>query len=276
MKLDNIEEYLKDIRTTRVIHNFLFGRNSRSWNSSRAPSFKEMQFEIKKTLFSYDEKSREQKISNAINSVKNKLLDDQFFSWIDSNEKIIFAWGNIFFENKRDINSKKQTLPITAEIMKQCFINYFDDFNESLPLKEEKLDKIKSSWKEFEYTFKNPFKWLDKDDYEQCVWAWNYTREHMEISDKFIPDNKHEFYCYILLFFYFTNHSLMVKKAFLTNIRKSNSQLKYRKSIKDKVVLNAYIDATSKKTLDEIAKTNKLSIRETIEKLIYDENIRMK
>lgn len=276
MRLANIEEYLKDIRTTRVIHIFLFGKNTRSWNSSRIPSFKEMQFEIKKTLFSYNEKLREQKISNAISSVKNRLLDERFFSWIDSDEKILFAWGDVYFQNKTDINSKKQTLPITTKIMKQDFINYFDDLDISLALKEEKLDAIKSLWKGFEYTFKNPFKWLDKDDYEQCVWAWNYTREHMGMSDKFIPDNTHEFYCYVLLFFYFTNHIPMVKKAFLTNIRKSNSQLKYRKSIKDKVVLNTYIDTNSKKILDEIAKNNKLSIRETIEKLISDENIRMK
>ena len=276
MKLANIEEYLKDIRTTRVIYKLLFGNKTQERNLSRVPSFREMQFEIRKKLFLNNEQSREQIISKAISSVKNKLLNEQCFTWIDSKEKILFAWGYIYFENKTDIKSKKQTLPSTAEIMRQEFINHFDDLDISITFKEEKLDTIKSSWKELEYIFKRPFKWLDEEDYEQCVWAWNYTREHMGISDKFLPDNKHEFYCYVLLFFYFTNHILMVKKAFLTNIRKSNSQLKYRKSIKDKVVLNTYIDTNSKKTLDEIAKNNKLSIRETIEKLISDENIRMK
>lgn len=96
MKLADIEEYLKDLRATRAIYNQLFIYSLQNRSISKEPSFKTMRIEILKSLTSEKNELREHKISKAVTAVKNKLLDDRFFTWIDSKEKTLFAWGAIY------------------------------------------------------------------------------------------------------------------------------------------------------------------------------------
>lgn len=130
---------------------------------------------------------------------------------------------------------------------------------------------------------KNPLRWLDSADKDQCQWAFQYlqravesrrwsTREYSVLwIEAPMPDNTEEVHLSVCATIDAWNVQEEFRKCLLQDLRKAWSQKKFRAKNEDNAPLNTYIKKTVKEKLTLIAQQDNRHIKDVLEHLISAE-----
>lgn len=150
--------------------------------------------------------------------------------------------------------------------------------------KQEYLNSIKNKWITIK-THDNLTNWIDKDNNDQLVWAWEYLIKCEKFAKIPKPLNKHEYYTSILasldLFYNFQpnpfnnglNTNFSERELFINKFSKAWSQKKFRDSGKHKKDYHLPLTKKTKECLEKLAKLSNKKENEILEELINKEFI---
>ena len=156
-------------------------------------------------------------------------------------------------------------------------VKYFDRVGQ---LKEWKLDLIthlKGIWGNI-FSSRKPFPWLEKDNDEQCRWAWEYMRKTDSYSSskpmtyRFTPTSTAEIYLAIYAVYDTWSVAPDFKRLFSIDFNKAWQQKKLRDSRQGKKACSLVLHKDIKLKLDELAKTRKVTLSQLVEQLIEKEH----
>lgn len=224
-------------------------------------------------------------INEMESAYQERILPEYYFNWMKSDRACYFSWGFI-----REIKTKDYMIghqfphstefiyddldldknPSSSEERYNLIITFFDLMTDTFENKKRILEAMKNKWNEI-FSNPKPFNWLKETDEQQCEWAWEYIKKHINTTRLIQPTNNKEKYLSIYCSFDLWQENEYRKKIFLININKAHSQRKFRDSIKNKKALNTFIDKKSKEKLEFLAKYKDRKINELIEHLINKE-----
>ncbi len=240
-----------------------------------------------------NEDERSSFIKEMEQTCKYTLIPMSAFEWIKDNDRCCFwVWGYIRFMH---IYQNEIALPTDNELINvsktpsnsnerfEYIVEMFDRWK--YKKKKQFLDEIRNKWSDVYLNNKTPFKWLDKNNTEQCKWAWNYTENYLKnnqrLSYKIVAlphvtpsintENSLGMYLSVFAAFDLWCELPEAKKLFLININKAWNQQKYRNEMKGKKALNIYIDKKSKEKLDQLSEKRNMKLNKMIEYLIDNE-----
>ncbi|MBG9996809.1 hypothetical protein I6F50_17300 [Pseudoalteromonas sp. NZS127_1] len=157
-------------------------------------------------------------------------------------------------------------------------VKYFDRVRQ---LKEWKLGLIthlKGIWGHI-FSSRKPFPWLEKDNDEQCRWAWEYMRKTDSYSSskpmtyRFTPTSTAEIYLAIYAVYDTWNVAPDSKRLFSIDFNKAWQQKKLRDGRQGKKACSLVLHKDIKLKLDELAKTRKVTLSQLVEQLIEKEHL---
>ncbi|EKN5094280.1 hypothetical protein ACSOQX_003071 [Yersinia enterocolitica] len=177
-----------------------------------------------------------------------------------------------FFERKGERMTYEASIKLIDLLCQETNRHHIESF----------LTEKKEQWLRVYNKFNNPFWFPDskciQSYYDDYRWVFNYFEKHNMTKgnvEKFndSPPN-------LVLFSMFDKWAVEqtepVIELFILKMKKAWGQKKFRDSVKEKKVLNTYINKESKKQLDFLAKKNDRKINEEIEAIIHDAYMRMK
>ncbi|MGF1789797.1 hypothetical protein L4D21_04205, partial [Photobacterium profundum] len=146
--------------------------------------------------------------------------------------------------------------------------------------KENKLEIINKIIMMWDYTFQsNNLSWLDKNNPEQCHWAWKYissynpkikeSQEVLSTSCIYIqPTSDKQYYNYSIAAFDTWISSPETKYIFIQAIKKAWSQKKHRDKLDGKKACSFNLSEATKEQLDYLSKHFGKHKNEILEELI--------
>ncbi|MEX6201841.1 hypothetical protein AB6G29_06950 [Providencia hangzhouensis] len=267
-------------------------------------SEKELNQAIKNKLEDTTERMRF--IREAKDEFSCKVIQNEEFDWIKSNERCTFFilyYINHYLTNKKifAINNHryrgmhrtseyeridypnplgeyeylKQGLSQSPNNAKDALNNimyFFDLLGSSIEKKKEVLAYLKRKWMLIKDT--NYLSWIDERNPMQMKWAKNYIARSRLFS-RWTHSDVYTFASeYVQLMAYFDtslNVSPDSKELLIIKMKKAWSQENYRSQISEKKVLNTYLDKGVKDKLSRLAKRHRMKINEYLTYLIEKE-----
>ncbi|EJD6044482.1 hypothetical protein AB6G46_18790 [Providencia hangzhouensis] len=268
-------------------------------------SEKELNQAIKNKLEDTTERMRF--IREAKDEFSCKVIQNEEFDWIKSNERCTFFilyYINHYLTNKKifAINNHryrgmhrtseyeridypnplgeyeylKQGLSQSPNNAKDALNNimyFFDLLGSSIEKKKEVLAYLKRKWMLIKDT--NYLSWIDERNPMQMKWAKNYIARSRLFS-RWTHSDVYTFASeYVQLMAYFDtslNVSPDSKELLIIKMKKAWSQENYRSQISEKKVLNTYLDKGVKDKLSRLAKRHRMKINEYLTYLIEKED----
>lgn len=268
-------------------------------------SEKELNQAIKNKLEDTTERMRF--IREAKDEFSCKVIQNEAFDWIKSNERCAFFilyYINHYLTNKKilEINDhryrgihrtseyervdyltpldeyeyRKQGLSPSPNNTKDALDNimyFFDLLDSSIEKKIEVLAYLKRKWMSIKDT--SYLSWLDERNATQMEWAKNYIAR----SRLFPRWSRSEVYTFaserVQLMGCFDvrlDISPDSKELLIIKMKKAWSQENYRSQISEKKVLNTYLDKDVKDKLSRLAKRHRMKINEYLTYLIEKED----
>ncbi|WIE09328.1 MULTISPECIES: hypothetical protein [Providencia] len=268
-------------------------------------SEKELNQAIKNKLEDTTERMRF--IREAKDEFSCKVIQNEEFDWIKSNERCTFFilyYINHYLTNKKifainnhryrgmhrtseyepidyptplgEYEYRKQGLSQSPNNAKDALNNimyFFDLLGSSIEKKKEVLAYLKRKWMLIKDT--NYLSWIDERNPMQMKWAKNYIAR----SRLFSRWSRSEVYTFAServqlmgCFDVSLDISADSKELLIIKMKKAWSQENYRTQIVEKKVLNTYLDKGVKDKLSRLAKQNRMKINEYLTYLIEKED----
>ncbi|WMC11500.1 hypothetical protein PU634_03825 [Oceanimonas pelagia] len=174
--------------------------------------------------------------------------------------------------------------PSSHEDRVRVLIEYLDRFSVDYNYKNKMMADLKDEWSVI-VNRKDPFKWVDREDEEQCDWVWSYLSSEVvprfDFNDVFnlnslLPISSGERYLFSYGLFHNWSAHPSEKDLLIVKMKNAWGQKKFRRKKSAKRSINTYIDPVVGKKLDELVFHYDLSIHRTIEMLIKKEYERLK
>lgn len=243
---------------------------------------------INKVLGFKPSSNRERFVENMELACARQLIHISNFEWVKDNDRACYwLWlkvrtatepelladyenidprSNLFVYDELNLNIS----PSSIEERYNCIVSFFDSWRSDPSYKTLFLDNQRNQWGCI-LRLQRPFKWLDADNEQQCLWAWE------QLSKRGIPTqhinfitSKEIYHAVFAAFDAWQAHSFDSKELFLTKINKAWSQKKYRDNLEGKKPLNTYLNEETKHKLDVLSAKNRRKIHEMLEYIIID------
>ncbi|MEL7307099.1 MAG: hypothetical protein AAGK05_03985 [Pseudomonadota bacterium] len=240
---------------------------------------------------------KDKMIQSLIAEAEQSLLSLNEFDWIKDNERACyFLWASIYFNSYAispdspwasqtqeyepryvhfySYHNLKSNPSNTAERYDEV-VKYFDRVQQPIDWKLNLLSHLKNIWARI-FTSRKPFTWLERDNEEQCRWAWDYLRKikydyTRPMIDKLSPTNTAEIYLAIYGVYDIWNVAPDTKRLFSIDFNKAWQQKKLRDGRQGKKACSLVLHKDTKLKLDELAKTRKVTLSQLVEQLIEQE-----
>lgn len=259
-------------------------------------------------------------IKDMEHSYSNNILEKADFDWIKGSKRACY-WLWLMLKNIEIDKLKRQGFPFPKIENGQIYVNksvgtfssflpqnslnplfssainheqrfnqvvdFFDSSNAyhvTYGYASEKRDFLaekKSQWTSIQR--KNPLRWLNSADKDQCQWAFQYLQRVVESRrlstweysvlwiEAPMPDNTEEVYLGVSATIDAWNVPEEFRKCLLQDMRKAWSQKKFRAKNEDNAPLNTFIKKTVKEKLTLIAQQDNKHIKDVLEHLISAE-----
>jgi len=156
-------------------------------------------------------------------------------------------------------------------------VKYFDSVELNLGWRLSLISHLKNICEKI-LNRRRPFSWLDRENEEQCRWAYDYVRKTdftftiPKPNVSIIWSSSIEEVYLAIYFAYDTwQSSEEAKKLFEINFNKAWQQKKYRDNLKGKKACNLVLREDVKNMLDELAKVKGVKLNQLVEQLIEKE-----
>ncbi|EMI5491001.1 hypothetical protein REJ26_002117 [Providencia stuartii] len=302
--MSNQDKYLKisNDRERYFYSSYISKMLNIQFMEARPRSERELNKAIKNKLEDTTERMRF--IREAKDEFSCKVIQNEEFDWIKSNERCTFFilyYINHYLTNKKifainnhryrgmyrtseyervdypnPLRKYKQGLPASPNNVKDALNNimyFFDLLDSSIEKKIEVLEYLKQKWMLIKG--ENYLSWIDERNPAQMEWAKNY----IEKSHLFYLWTRSDVYTfaseYVKLVGYFDvsfDVSPDSKELLIIKMKKAWSQENYRSQISEKKVLNTYLDKDVKDKLSRLAKQHRMKINEYLTYLIEKED----
>tara|TARA_B110000211_G_scaffold201656_1_gene233367 strand:- start:644 stop:1561 length:918 start_codon:yes stop_codon:yes gene_type:complete len=245
-----------------------------------------------------EQKEKDKMALFLIDEAKQALLPLDEFSWIKDNERACyFVWASIYLHyyysapshpaivapgqqpthallyNQLSLkNNPSDTMERFDEVVK-----YFDRIPQPNKWKLDLIAHLKGIWGHI-FSSRKPFSWLEKDNDEQCRWAWEYLRKTDGYSSskpmtyQFTPTSTAEIYLAIYAAYDTWIIDNGAKRLFKSDFSKAWQQKKLRDGRQGKKACSLVLHEDVKLKLDELAKTRKITLSQLVEQLIEKEH----
>lgn len=155
-------------------------------------------------------------------------------------------------------------------------VKYFDRVRQHKQWKLDLMTHLKDVWGHI-FSSRKPFSWLEKDNDEQCRWAWEYMRKidfnrSKPTIYKFSPTNTAEVYLTIYAAYDTWRTTTEAKRLFSIEFNKAWQQKKLRDSRQGKKACSIVLHEDAKLKLDELAKARNVTLGHLVEQLIEKEH----
>lgn len=205
-------------------------------------------------------------VYNILKSHYSHVIEIYYFDWIDPKNyrQLIWASKTLF----TDVGF--YFLKVDFKIYYDLIIKYFD----RLPLYREEKIQFLSDKKQEWARFKTPdadLKWIDINNTIQLNWAWTYLLKLSRSVQVPNPVSNDEYYGAVLASFDAMSYgSYAEKQLFISKMKKTWSQKKFRDSGKSKKPYHLPLTQQTKKRLDELAQLYGAKANEVLENLINE------
>ncbi|MFJ5360459.1 hypothetical protein ACIPUG_05815 [Pectobacterium sp. CHL-2024] len=224
---------------------------------------------------------------------KSSLIPEDSLKWVDSPLAIAFltnvmnSLNNEYYSKTNPsllfFNSPIDILYVANGAMSFKSLVFMVD-NLSVKIGRQKIEEIiytlKSQWTALTKSFPSPF-WFSANKQnikEMDSYNWLLSRfDKMGVIEDNIDYHKkseNQFIIYSVFYSWASNKTMSEVELFLIKTRKSWSQRKFKKSVKDKKVLNTYISGDAKDQLKKLAKNSNRNMNEELEVIINDAYLR--
>lgn len=222
----------------------------------------------------------------------NELIRDDQFTWLKANEVACYmAWlflsrtsyreadellpqwrigmPDSYYGSTRSIYQDigGEECPASHSLRLEQIMRFFDLWESSVGAKRDLLQHLKQQWSEV-LERGHSFKWLDKKDLDQVLWARDYLRKEPSFFSRDRPLNEKDMYLSILSSFYLWDVPPDTKTVLHTKMAKAWSQKKFRDKNKNNKPLNIFLSPESKEMLSQLARNWRMNHAETVEELI--------
>lgn len=155
-------------------------------------------------------------------------------------------------------------------------VKYFDRVRQPRKWKLDLIAHLKGIWGHI-FSSRKPFSWLEKDNEEQCRWAWDYIKKidwdnSKPMTYRFSPTSTAEIYLTIYAVYDTWSEETNSKRLFSIDFNKAWQQKKHRDSRQGKKACSLVLHEDIKLKLDELAKTRKVTLSQLVEQLIEKEH----
>lgn len=155
-------------------------------------------------------------------------------------------------------------------------VKYFDRVRQPRKWKLDLIAHLKDIWGHI-FSSRKPFSWLEKDNEEQCRWAWDYIKKidwdnSKPMTYRFSPTSTAEIYLAIYAVYDTWSVATNSKRLFSIDFNKAWQQKKHRDSRQGKKACSLVLHEDIKLKLDELAKTRKVTLSQLVEQLIEKEH----
>lgn len=155
-------------------------------------------------------------------------------------------------------------------------VNYFDRVRQPREWKLNLIAHLKGIWGHI-FSSRKPFSWLEKDNEEQCRWAWDYINKidwdnSKPIVSQLSVTSTEEMYFAIYAAYDTWEATTEAKRLFTIDFNKAWQQKKLRDGRQGKKACSLVLDKDIKLKLDELAKTKKVTLSQLVEQLIEKEH----
>ena len=244
-------------------------------------------------------KNKEKMVQSLIAEANQSLIPFDEFSWVKDDERACyFLWASIYlysyaaypalawdaptleFQPKyihfySQLNLK--TNPSSSIERFNEVVKYFDQVEQPRVWRLDLIAHLKGVWGQI-FSSRKPFPWLEKDNDEQCRWAWEYMRKsNIYISSKpmthqFSPTSTAEIYLAIYAIYDTWRIDYGTRRLFKSDFNKAWQQKKLRDGRQGKKACSLVLHEDVKLKLDELAKTRKVTLSQLVEQLIEKEH----
>jgi len=200
-----------------------------------------------------------------LSDASNMLLPQVAFDWINKKDIRLIAWlFNQFRANNIPVPS---LLPPLQDAWDELIYS-FDNWNTNAGYKSYFLQDLKARWSQIR-TNDEQTRWLDKNNFNQCTWAWKYLYKNMKAYAALNPTTANELHIGVLASLDNMAYSHPAEKTlFINQMKKTWSQKKYRDSDKAKKQVSIPMTPNTKAKLESIATNQGVSIGEALKKII--------
>lgn len=156
-------------------------------------------------------------------------------------------------------------------------VKYFDRIQQPNKWKLDLIAHLKDAWGQI-FSSRKPFPWLEKDNDEQCRWAWEYMKKNdgysrlKPMNYRLTPTSTAEIYIAIYGVYDTWNVAPDTKRLFSIDFNKAWQQKKLRDGRQGKKACSLVLHEDVKLKLDELAKTRKVTLSQLVEQLIEKEH----
>lgn len=205
-------------------------------------------------------------VSSILNTHFSQIIRIDYFDWINSKDYRQLIWVS------------KNLLPDMALYFSGIsFKSHYDSiikFFDRIPWNTEGRIQFLSDKKQEWARFKTPdvdLKWLDINNTTQLNWAWTYLYKFLRNVSVPIPVTNEEFYGAILASFDAMSYGHYAdKQLFISKMKKTWSQKKFRDSGKAKKPYHLPLTKQAKKKLEELAQLYGVKSNDLLENLISE------
>ncbi|WP_338366607.1 hypothetical protein [uncultured Pseudoalteromonas sp.] len=245
-----------------------------------------------------EQKEKDQMALSLIDEAKQSLLPLDEFSWFKDDERACyFVWASIYlysyaaypnhpltlqtqenqpqyvhFYSEHNLkNNPSSSMERFGEVVK-----YFDRVRQPREWKLDLIAHLKGIWGHI-FSSRKPFSWLEKDNEEQCRWAWDYIKKigwdsSKPMAYRFSPTSTAEIYLAIYAAYDTWIIDNGAKRLLKSDFSKAWQQKKLRDGRQGKKACSLVLHEDVKLKLDELAKTRKVTLSQLVEQLIEKEH----
>ncbi|TDX23309.1 hypothetical protein DFO67_1257 [Modicisalibacter xianhensis] len=253
--------------------------------------------ELEKFINNYNisNPNRDALLDQANDFIYKNLIPLNEFNWLKENQRACnWAWLVLKTANNETIKFRSQPYdnnnippisytsallydmivsgphPSSTPSRFKAIVEFFDGWDATLEIKYNLIGNLKISWSLISASPIN-LKWLDKEDTEQCEWAWNYINKNIPTYSVLQPITPKETYHFIYAYLDLWEAHPDTKKIFSLKIKKAWDQKNFRKKQLNKLPLNTYLEEETKIMLDSLAEQRGQKIHETLDWIIKKE-----
>lgn len=222
-------------------------------------------------IATYFDKHRTSRLAKKeyLQHIKNGLVPEKSLEWIKKDDHRLQIWLLIRLNELQYPVKYIYDVPDTER--KSEILLAFDISSTSLYQKEKDINYLKHRWSEA-FTSNKETKWIEQGKIKQLTWCWEYLVKYQQQLTSLSPVNQEELYWATLSSFDFFKCDHPAEKAlFISRMRKSWQQKKYRDSDKAKDQRSLAMSDQTKEQLDLIASHNEEKLHETLARIIKKE-----
>ena len=242
------------------------------------------------------EKDKEKLINDLLDVTKQSLLPLAELDWIKKDERACyFVWASVqnfdfYAAPDHPTNPLMQNQPITVANYRVLnlkanpsnsnerfdeIVKFIDRVFQPLEWQMELIEYFKKRWSSI-YTSRRTLSWLNKNNEEQCRWAWEYINKPKLMGAgpsayRLKPTGCYEMYLAIFAALDSWDGHLDSQRLFLIDFNKAWQQKKHRDSRQGKKACNLVLREEVKQKLDELASSRGMKLNQIVEQLIENE-----